>query len=256
MKKVSKKIQLSNGAIVRRPVDLHRLLNLNYLSLTNKAHLSKTLNLPVLHCNTKMFPDYLALYNQPGDYHRTAMTGVCFYTNDDKFDGIHGIFNAIYYKDKKLLSSYKERFKNVRFIISPDYSQFGDLQLIENFIRLWKARLVTLWFILELDAVVIPSITYISEETFPLFFEGLEQCRVAAFSTKGHIRSADERNLLQAAVRYAADHLPLKAIIVYSVCGNDDTSLSLFEYAIQKGIKVIIPNNSLRERNQGRRSKS
>ena len=75
---------------------------------------------------------------------------------------------------------------------------------------------------------------------------------MVAFSTKGHVRYASERALLKDAVKYAVDHLPLKAIIVYSVCGNDETSLKLFQYAIDKGIRVVIPDNSLRERNRGR----
>ena len=150
------------------------------------------------------------------------------------------------------MAYYKERFRDVRFIFSPDYSQFGDLQKIENLIRLWKARIVTLWFIIELHAITIPSITYISEESFPLFFSGLECCEVVAFSTKGHVRYASERNLLKAAVKYAVDNLPLKTIVVYSVCGKDSTALKLFQYAIDHGVNVVIPQNSLRERNQGR----
>lgn len=117
---------------------------------------------------------------------------------------------------------------------------------------MWKARIVTLWFILELNAVAIPNITYVSEDSFPFFFSGIENCEVVAFSTKGHIRRSVERNLLKAAVKYAVDNLPLKIIVVYSVCGKDSTSLKLFQYAIDHGIKVVIPDNTLRERNQGR----
>lgn len=252
MRRVSEKIQLQDGTSLRCRKDIRRLLNLNYLSLTNKTYATGEYNFPVLYCKTDLVPDYLALYNQPGSYHRTALTGVCFYTYDPVFDGINGLFNAIYFNDKHLLEFYKERFKDVKFIISPDYSQFGDLQKIENLIRLWKARIVTLWFILELRAVAIPSITYISEESFPLFFSGIEDCEVVAFSTKGHVRHAAERALLRAAVKYAVDHLPLKTIIVYSVCGKDETSLRLFQYAIDNGVHVVIPNNSLRERNRER----
>lgn len=103
-----------------------------------------------------------------------------------------------------------------------------------------------------MHAIAIPNITYVSRESFPLYFSGLEECQVVAFSTKGHIRTPVERELLIDAVKYAVDHLPLKTIIVYSVCGNDNTTLELFQYAISKGIKVVIPNNSLGERNRGR----
>lgn len=252
MRRVSEKIRLKDGSIKRCRKDMRRLLNLNYSALTNKTLPVGEFDFPALYCSTDITPDYLALYNQPGSYHRTALTGVCFYAYDNTFDGIHGLFNAIYYHDNELLSFYRERFRDVRFIISPDYSQFGDFQRIENLIRLWKARIVTLWFIIELHAVTIPSITYVAEESFPLFFSGLESCEVVAFSTKGHVRYATERNLLKAAVKYAVDNLPLKTIVVYSVCGKDSTSLKLFQYAIDRGVKVIIPQNSLRESNQRR----
>ena len=252
MRIVSEKVHLQDGTNMRCERDLRRLLNLNYVSLTNKTQVTGEYDFPVLYCNTDIFPDYLALYTQPGSYHLTPYTGVCFYCYDNTFDGKHGLFSAIYHNDCELLDYYKERFRDVRFIISPDYSQFGDLQKIENLIRLWKARIVTLWFIVELKAVAIPNITYVAEESFPLFFCGIEQCKVVAFSTKGHIRNAAERNLLKAAVKYAVDNLPLKAIVVYSVCGKDETTLRLFRYAIDNGVKIIIPNNSLRERNQRR----
>lgn len=252
MKRITKKKLIENGLVERESKDLYSLLNLNYLKLTNKTHTIGEYSFPILYCSTDIIPDYLALYTQPSDYHHTTNTCVCFYAYDNTFDGIFGLFNAIYYDNKELLSCYKERFKNVKFFISPDYSQFGDLQEIENIHRLWKARIVTLWFIVELHAIAIPNTTYVSRESFPLYFSGLEECQVIAFSTKGHMRTPAERELLIDAVKYAVDHLPLKTIIVYSVCGDDNNTFKLFEYAISKGIRVVIPNNSLRERNRGR----
>jgi hypothetical protein len=46
--------------------------------------------------------------------------------------------------------------------------------------------------------------------------------------------------------------MPLKAIVVYSGCGKDETVLAILKYATDNGIKIIIPENSLRERNRGR----
>ena len=46
---------------------------------------------------------------------------------DVKFDNTKGIFEAIYYNDVNLLEKYKERFKNVRYAIAPDYSEIGDI---------------------------------------------------------------------------------------------------------------------------------
>ena len=252
MRFLTEKICLENGQIIRKRKDMRAMFNLNILNLLEKAQKTDS-DMPVLLCDTKVYPDFLALYNQPRTYHETKSTAVCFYSYDSSFDGINGLFNAIYYNNNRLLSYYKERFHGVKYFISPDYSVFGDFPEPENLIRLWKARIVTLWFALELRAVAIPSATYISENTFPKYFDGLEKCSVIAFSTKGHVRYASERNLLKAAVKYAVDNLPLQTIIVYSVCGEDQNSFRLFKYAINKGIKVIIPNNILRKRNIERR---
>ena len=252
MRKVSRKIRLVDGTVSRCKKDMFRLLNLNYLSLTNKTFPSGEFNLPTLYCATEIVPDFLALYNQPGQYRRTALTGVCFYDYDNEFDGIHGLFNAIYHGDRYLLKQYKERFKDVHFFISPDYSQFGDMQKVENIYRLWKSRIVTLWFALELHAVTIPNITYVSKKSFPLYFSGLQKCQVVSFSIKGHVRCSSERKLLMDAVKYAVDNLPLKTIVVYSVCVKDATALNLFQYAVDRGVRVVIPQNVLRERNQRR----
>ena len=256
MKKITRKVANPDGTLIRRQEDMYRLLNHNIQKLLNQAERTGEYGFPVLYCNTDAYPDYLALYSQPGYYHKTKNTGICFYSYDISFDDIHGLFNAIYYGDRKLLDYYKERFRNVKFFISPDYSLFGDIQKIENLERVWKARIVALWFILELHAVMIPNIMYYSVEALPITCCGLEECHVVAFSAKGHVRYSSERNLTKAAVKYVVDNFPLKAIVVYSVCGNDANCLELFQYAIDKGINIIIPDNSLRARNIERRERN
>lgn len=254
MKKCTEKVCLENGATMRRQRDMYKLLNYNIQKLLNQAERAGEYGFPVLHCDTDVYPEYLALYNQPGYYHHTENTGVCFYSYDTSFDDIHGLYNAIYYGDEELLKGYKERFAGVKIFVSPDYSVFGDVQKVENLQRIWKARIVSLWFIIELHAVLIPNIMYYSEDSLPITCCGLEQCRVVAFSTKGHIRYAAERQLTKRAIKYVVDNMPIKAIVVYSVCGDDDNCKKLFQYAIERGIKIIIPQNSLRERNIERRN--
>lgn len=41
----------------------------------------------------------------------------------------------------------------------------------------------------------------------------------------------------------------LKKIVVYSVSVDDKKVFELFEYASNKGIEIVIPNNILKERN-------
>ena len=79
MKNITYKTLTSDGIVVRKDKDMRKLLNYNILNLLDKAHRSGTLDLPSISCNTSVFPDYLALYSQPRNYHLTDNVAVCFY---------------------------------------------------------------------------------------------------------------------------------------------------------------------------------
>ena len=90
---------------------MKKLLNLSYLRYTNKTHAAGIHDLPALSCNTTVLPDYIALSNHPGDFHRTPLTAVAFYLYDSDFDGKNGLYNAIYYGDEKRQECFKGRFE-------------------------------------------------------------------------------------------------------------------------------------------------
>lgn len=234
---------------------LRKKLNLNYLTLTNKTHRVGELDFPEIMCPYIVEPDYLALYSEKRNYHKTALTAICFYQFDDEFDQLNGLFNAIYYNNKKLLKEFKKRFRNCKLFILPDYSQCGDIELIERLYRQFKTRIVALWLTISLNAIAIPNISYGCESDFKYMLQGFEKCEVVAFSIKGSLRNREERELLINAIKYVVDNLPLKLIVVYSVCKKDEDALKFFEYAIAKNIKVIIPDNILKQRNIERSDK-
>lgn len=230
--------------------NIKKLMNLSFIDYTNQTYLVGKYDLPYVVCADVVNPDYLALYSETSNYFKTENTCICFYQYDEKFDGINGIYNAIYYNDKKLLSKYKERFKGIKYAIAPDYSQCGDIPRFENIYRLAKSRIVSNWLLLECNILVIPNITYASEDYFDVMLDGMENTEVVAFSVKGLLKNLSEQELLLKAIKYTVDNLKsLKKIIVYSVSTNDEKIRSLFEYAISKGIVIIIPNNILKERN-------
>lgn len=243
------KITRPDGSSAYIPIDLRRKLNLSYLEYVNKTQSVGVYKLPALECNTTILPDYIALYGQPCEYHKTAYTAVGFWQYDDVFDGIHGLYNAIYYHDDSLLKEYRKRFEGVRFFFTPDYSQFGDLDDLEALYRLKKARIVGLWFSIELGAVVIPFITFPTIEGVSLALQGLEQCSVVAFSTKGYVCNKTERAILTESVRMTVDALSLSTIIVYDVCGDNSAVEEIFSYATERGVKVVVPDNALKIRN-------
>lgn len=228
---------------------LSRLLNYNFLNYTNKTVSCGEKDLPALYCKTDIYPDFLALYDEPKLYHKTDRTAVCFYQYDSVFDGKRGLYEAIYHDDNARLNYFKKRFEGVQFVIAPDYSEFGDIHVIENEYRLFKARVVAIWFIVEIGAVVIPNISFPTERSAAFALNGYEECSVVAMSTKSHLQNSVEHERLLWKIQYTVDHLNLKTIVVYDCCGTNDKAMESFAYAVNKGIDIIIPDNTLKTRN-------
>lgn len=210
-------------------------------------------DMPYLTYSDSVLPDYLCLYKDTKDYNKTLKTFVVFYQYDDEFDWLDGLFNAIYYNITELLEYYKERFRNVFGFISPDYTQAGDVHFIENAYRCFKARIVSIWLIVECNAVVIPNIAYVNKRSVEYCFDGIEKNSVVAISAKGLIQNENQRRILIETVKETVDIISPSAIVVCSVTASEERVLEAFKYAIDAGIKVVIPPNSLLERNQKRK---
>ena len=242
-----------NGFISYEEVDLRKLLLLKYQNLTNKSQYSGKYDIPSLYCNTDIFPDYIALYSEVSYYHKTDLTAVGFFEFDERFDGQHGLYNAIYYDNKKDLRYFKARIKGVKFVFSPDYSLLEDTDEVENIYRLKKMRVISLWFIHEIGAIVIPLVSFPSVESIYYYLDGLKESSVIGISTKGHIDEPKEYEILCETIKYLVKtKYNLKAIVVYDVCGNPQKTNDAFKVAEEKGIKVIIPPNSLKLVNENR----
>lgn len=112
--------------------------------------------------------------------------------------------------------------------------------------RLKKARVVGLWFAIELGAVVIPFVTMPTASSADIALDGLEDCHVVTFSTKRYVNDAVEREMLKEIVRRTVDRLDLKSIVVYDVCKGIEAVKGIFAYAIERGIKVHVPMNTLK----------
>ncbi len=237
---------------MKRKRDLINLLNLHYLHYTNKTVACGSLDLPALYCNTTVYPDFLALYREKSLYHKTDQTAVCMFEYDNAFDKQNGLCWSIYFNNIKRLDYFKKRFSNVKYIISPDYSLLGDIQKIENLHRIFRSRIVSLWFLFEIGASVIPNISLPDVDNYHCALDGLQDCSVVAFSTKGHMDDTSENERLRSIIKHTVDSLNLKAIVVYDVCGTDKQTIETFSYAINKDIKVIIPDNTLKQRNTAR----
>ena len=230
---------------------LKKRLNLNYLTYTNKTTYCGELDLPEILCDNSDYPDYIALYDQPGDYHRTSKTCVSFYNYDDVMDGGYGLRRAIENNDRRSLDKFKKRFEGVKYFMMPDYTIMGDLPAYRNHYMIGAAREVSIWLTMECNAIVIPNLAAGNVKDFNYIFKGLERVRVAGISTKGKLQNKSDRILLRETICEAVAQIPnLKAFVVYDDTASNLAVDRLFDEARSKGIEIIIPDNILKIRNR------
>lgn len=222
-------------------------LNSNYVYLTNRCGYSKKEDFPMVGVELPNDIDYLALYTNKKDYMKTDNTAVCFYQYDNKFDNFYGLFNAIFYNNTRLLNKFKNRFKDVKYMIEPDYSQCGDAAECINKYNVFRQRIVNVWLTFECNILVIPNINYI-EINKDFVFEGIKEGSTIAMSVMGMLRAKQNTDILLEGIRKAVDTIHPNKIIVYTA-SNKDRTMSLFKYATKSGVKVLIPDNKLLERN-------
>ncbi len=217
--------------------------------LTNKSTKSSTKAFPEIGCFVNVIPNFIALESEKALYYKTNKTCIAWFRDDSTFDTIDGLYNAIIYKNTLLLKYYKERYKDVKFFISPDYSLYGDFDdtLILNNLR--KQLIVSLWLIFELEAIVFPLMTYSNEESINWCFEHIMLNSNVAISLKGVMKEPNKSLFVKALKKLIDDRQP-KALIVYSVAKVESTK-EMLKYAYQNNLPVYIIDNTLLRRNRG-----
>ena len=225
-------------------------LNLLFLKYTNKGHYYGNLDIPEATCKLEACPiDYLALYKEKCDskYKNPAL---CFYQYDSKFDGIKGLYNALYYDDKKLLSEYKKILDPYHYVISPDYFICGDAPQLENFYRIFKSRVVGSYLVNELDKVVIPNISFVDEITKEVALAGIEKGSAVAISTKGLLKGEKKQKLLDYIINETISVIKPNIVVLYNVAVKSPKLEEIVTRLKNAGAKVVMPSNKLFIRNQ------
>lgn len=224
---------------------------MNTVDYTNLTPKIGELDMPYVQCNTVPYIDYIASYSQPSTYFKTANTCLSFFEYDIQFDGLYGLWNAIYYGVKELQNFYIERFQGVRMFISPDYSKCGDACEIQNQYHQFQSRVSSIWLTLNLNALVIPLVSCANVRGMQYMLDGMDDCSTVAFSTKGPMGDPVQMDIFKRCLRYTVDHMKkLRTIIVYTASPNRNKVLGIFRYALEHDIDVIIPDNTLRIRNR------
>ena len=242
---------------MKRKKNLKKLLNLGIVDYTNLTHKVGNLDMPYVCCNIVPKIDYLANYSQPSTYFIAENTAVSFFEYDVYFDGLYGLWNAIYYSVKELQEFYKERFKGVRYFIGPDFSKCGDISEVENYYRQFRMRICSIWLTMNTDALVIPLVSCANETGMKYMLDGMEDCVIVAFNAKGPLGDPDQLIIFIKAIEYTVDRLhKLQSIVVYTSSPDHERIRTIFQYAIERGIEIQIPNNMLQSRNRLRGGES
>ena len=188
--------------------------------------------------------DYIALYSDTSEYNKTENTCVAFYQYDHVFDGIHGLYNSIIYKDEERLDKFRERFKGVKYIIAPDYSLFGDFPNALQIFNIYKSRVCMCWLIANTKAKIFPNVRWTFPFTFEYCFDGIMKGSNIAIGVLGQIRDKENKKMFLDGFKVAIDRIEPKCILVYGFVTESNFG-ELFGYAKSKGIKIIIPHSKI-----------
>jgi len=188
--------------------------------------------------------DYLTLYSDLKDYNKTKNTCVCFYQYDHIFDGIHGLYNSIIYKDEKKLAKFCERFKNVKYIIGPDYSLFGDFPNALQIFNVYKSRICLAWLSLNTKAIIIPNIRWSLSFSFDYCLDGIIKGSNIAIGLLGQMHNLENKKMFLSGLKKVIDVIQPRCIIIYGYITNNNFE-EFLGYAKTKNIKIIIPHSKI-----------
>ena len=98
---------------------------------------------------------------------------------------------------------------------------------------------------------MIPLVSCANELSLKYMLDGMQDCAVVAFNAKGPMGDPEQMMIFKRSIRYTVDHLPgLRSIIVYASSPDKAKVRSIFQYAVDKGIEIQIPDNMLQSRNR------
>ena len=241
-----------------RKIDSDVVLNIDYESvdkrdtyafyLTNKTTKNNLKQLPDIGNFVDIYPDFFALDSEPGLFHKTVNTCVCFFKEENYIDTIDGLNNAIKYKDIELIKYYKARYEGVKFFVPVDYSLNGDFDEETLLHNLKRQCIDFLWFTFEMDGICFPIMTYGNEESLSWCFEHIMEGSNIIISLK-MVMVGTEKEMFLKALKVLVDTRKPKALLIYTVASHDST-MKMLDYAIQKGIRIIEIPNTLMIRNR------
>ena len=178
-----------------------------------------------------VLPDHLIPYSKVDRSDPDKNVFVHFYQDDYIFDGTYGIWNALLYDRQFKKGFCFEKLKNVKGIICPDYSIYGDMPKDQKIWNVGRSRRIGSYFN-RIGIPAIPNAHWLDPESYEYCFAGLRKNSVIAVSTLGCLRSNLDRSLFMPGLHYLFENYKPTVLILYGSLTSD--------------IKTLLENSGIR----------
>lgn len=123
-------------------------------------------------------------------------------------DDVH--FERIWKNPQKYLSILK-RYNGV---ITPDFSLYRDLPLVQQEWNIYRSRAIGSW-LQEKGINVIPNVRFGDKRTYSFCCLGIEKGSIIAIGTHGNLKDLEDRQVFEEGLDYVIRKIQPKAVIVY-----------------------------------------
>ncbi len=139
------------------------------------------------------------------------------------------VFERIWNNPRRYLPIIK-KFEGV---IAPDFSLYRDMPLVMQLWNIYRSHAIASW-LQENGVPVIANVRWGDERTFAVCCNGVPKYATIAVGSHGCIKYRNEREYFTDGLKYIAQKLKPKVIIVYGTAPDE-----IFEQYRQKGIEIL-----------------
>ena len=177
------------------------------------------------------------------DYEFKNNAFVCFYIDDQKFDGIRGIWHD-YKQTLKVISHFAG-------VITPDFSTYQDFPYPIKIYATYRMRLMGYWLGLN-GIAVINNVRWGDESTYSYCFVGIPQNSIVAIGTVGGSpRELINRERFEKGLLKMVEILKPQTIIVYG-----SANYNCFNILREQGISILSFDSQTNKYFKKRKNKS
>lgn len=171
-----------------------------------------------------VLPEKLISYSKVKQADPNSNVFVHFYQDDYIFDGTYGIWNALLYDNQFKKGFNFDKLKNVKGIICPDYSVYGDMPKDQKIWNVGRSRRIGSYFN-RIGIPAIPNVHWLGPESYEYCFAGLKKNSILAVSTVGCLRSNLDRSLFIPGLIYLIKNFEPTTLILYGTLTEEIKSI-------------------------------